>query len=102
MMCNGLSEANALSHPFAIARHFALGDLSHASALKGFVCELRCLVAAKAMKTQRPINEVVAVCAGRKGVELRAESSLPEKLDGLPRGKAEHVNCTLRRPNQAS
>src|SRR6266446_9856207 len=102
MMCNGLSQANALSHTFAITRHFAPCHLRHAGALQGFVRKLRCLAVAKSMKTQRPINEVVAIRAGREGVKLRAVSHLPEEFDGLLRGKAEDVNGALRRPDQAS
>src|SRR5713226_2639839 len=54
------------------------------------------------METQRPIDEVVAIRAGREGVKLRAVSHLPEELDGLLRGEAEDMNCALRRPDQAS
>ena len=95
MMRNGLSQANALSHPFAVARHFAPCHLRHSGAFQGFACELRCLVAAKTMKPQRPINEVVAIRSRREGIKLRAVSDLPEELDRLLRCKAEDVDCAL-------
>src|SRR5712664_1076923 len=102
MMRNGLSQANALPHPLAVARHFTPRHLRHAGPLQSFVREFRCLAVAKPMETQRPIDEVVAIRAGREGVKLRAVSHLPEELDGLLRGEAEDTNCALRRPDQAS
>src|SRR5439155_8786854 len=76
--------------------------LRHSGAYHGFACELRCLVAAKTMKPQRPINEVVAIRSRREGIKLRAVSDLPEELDRLLRGKAEDVDGALWRPDQAS
>ena len=83
MMRDGLSQANALAHAFAVASYFAAGDLGHARAFEGFVGELGGLIVAKTVETQRPINEVVAVGAGREGVELRAITDLAEEFDGL-------------------
>src|SRR5690242_4381441 len=96
MMRNGLSQANSLSHPFAVCGDFALRYLRHAGALQGFIGELRCLVAREPMKTQWPVNKVVAIGAWRKGVELCAVSDLPEKLDGLLRSEAEDTDRALR------
>ena len=101
MMRNGLSQANALAHAFAVACDFAAGDLRHAGALEGFVRELGGLIVAKSVKTQRPINEVVAVRAGREGVELRAVAHLAEELDGLLGREAEDVNRAVGRLDQA-
>src|SRR5580693_3229990 len=95
MMRNGLRQANALTHPFAVARHFAPGHWRHTSALEGLVCELGRLVVTETVEPQRPINEIVAVRAGRERVELRAVSDLSEKLDGLLRRKTEDVNRAM-------
>src|SRR5208282_1624898 len=53
------------------------------------------------MKTQRPINEVVAVRAGREGIELRAVANLAKEFDGLLRREAENVNRPVRWFDQA-
>src|SRR6202044_3943010 len=92
MMRNRLSQAHALAHTFAIACHFAAGDGGHTSTFEGFIRELGALVMAEAVKAQRPIDEVVAVCTGRERVELRAVAAFAEELDRLLRCKAEDVN----------
>src|ERR1700676_680 len=102
MMRNRLSQANALAHPFAVTGHFAAGGLRHAGALEFFVRDFRSLIVAKAVKTQGPIDEVVAVRARREGVELRAVSDLAEELDGLLRSEAEDVNRAVGWLDQAS
>src|SRR5438874_11270487 len=95
MMSDGLREANALTHPFAIAGYLAPRHLGHASALQRFVRELGSLIVRKTMKTQGPINEIIARRAGREGVKLCAVSHVPKELYGLLRGKAEDENRTL-------
>src|SRR5580704_9816354 len=92
MMCNRLGQANALPHAFAIASDLASGDLRHAGAFECFARELRGLVVAETMKTQWPVNEVVAIRARREGIELRAIPNLAEEFDRLLRRKAEDVN----------
>src|SRR6202040_3427096 len=64
----------------------------HTRAFEGLVRKFRGLVVAKTMKTQRPINEIVAIRARRERVKLRAVAYLPEKLDGLLRGKTKNIN----------
>src|SRR5260370_2581418 len=92
MMRNGLGEANALAHAFAGARYFPARALRHTSALESFVGEFRGPVVAKTVETQRPVDEVVAICAGREGVKLNAIPDLAEEFDGLLRRKAKDVN----------
>src|SRR5207237_10096924 len=94
MMGDGLRETNALTHPFAIAGYLAPRHLGHASALQRFVRELGSLIVRKTMKTQGPINEIIARRAGREGVKLCAVSHVPKALYGLLRGKAGGENRT--------
>src|SRR5258707_15387354 len=100
MMRIAWSKAMPLSNPLAVARHFALRHLRHACALEGFVGEFLRLVASKTVQTQRPIDEVVAIRAGREGVKLSAVTDLAKELDWLLRGEAEDADCALRRFDQ--
>src|SRR5207248_11397341 len=95
MMSDGLREANALTHPFAIAGYLAPRHLGHASALQRFVRELGSLIVRKTMKPAGPTNELIAHRAGSEGVKLCAVSHVPKELYGLLRGKAEDENRTL-------
>jgi hypothetical protein len=100
-MRNGLREADALAHAFAVASDFSLGDLSHAGAIEGLGGELGGLIGRKAVETERLVDEVVARDTWRKRVKLRAVADLTVEMHWIFGSEAEDVNRALRRPDQA-